>query len=86
MRVSSEHGTVRVSRCAMTANEAALRVDEHRADGSGTRRCLAGHSRDGDAAHELTPAALMMVQNAMVIETRMMPFSAPATDSGSMGP
>ena len=28
-------------------------------------------------AHERTPAALMMVHSTMVIEPRMMPFSAP---------
>ena len=33
-----------------------------------------------------TPAALMMVHSTMVIEPRMMPFSAPVTDSGSMSP
>ena len=33
-----------------------------------------------------TPAALMMVHSTMVMEPRMMPFSRPVTDSGSMSP
>ena len=33
-----------------------------------------------------TPTELMIVHSTMVIEPRMMPFSAPVTDSGSMSP